>query len=144
VDATIKKIVENLRRKEIERLKISIEIDSYRRTLSMLGVTVAEGSPLREADYAARHPFSRMGLQESCLMILKDHPNQWLSKTQVEYLLMRGEYSSTAKDPKNSVDITLRRLADDGVIEAKRARGATGNQYKAKAHDVAQSRATNG
>jgi hypothetical protein len=62
----------------------------------------------------------------------KNHPADYLTKTQVEYLAKRGGYKFSTADSKNSVAVTLRRLATEGKIEAQRIRGAAGNKYRQK------------
>ena len=92
--------------------------------------TIASAEDTRETEYAWREPFKEGTLTEACERVLQDYSSKWLTKSQVEYLITRGGYRSTAKDAKNSVDVTLRRLAENGKCDAKRVRGSRGNTYR--------------
>jgi hypothetical protein len=82
-----------------------------------------------EHEYRTFLPFANLSLPEGCEKILRDYKGEKLSKSHIEYLLARGGYRFDAKDSKNSVDVTLRRLAADRKCEADRVRGMRGNRY---------------
>ncbi len=84
-----------------------------------------------EERYAKEQPFadSQVQLKDACLQVLQDFAGNWLSRSTVEYLLFRGGYVSEAMDPSNSVDVTLRSLAEKGLCQVERQRGPTGNRY---------------
>jgi len=54
----------------------------------------------------------------------------WLDKHQMEYLLTVGGYRFEAKDPTNSVDVTLRRMAEKQECEVDKRGGYHGNRYR--------------
>src|ERR1017187_4721180 len=54
-----------------------------------------------------------------------------IDKNQMEYLLTVGGYCFDAKDPTNSVEVTLRRMAADGQCEVEKRGGSYGNLYRA-------------
>ena len=68
-------------------------------------------------------------------MVLEDHRamDVWLDKGQVEYLLSLGGYQFKAKNPTNSVEVTLRRLASGAnpKCEVEKGAGPHGNRYRA-------------
>jgi len=128
VDATTKSLIKQLRDLETKKWAISSDIDAIKRALSLAGVKPSESHS--EGLYAARQPFKDMRLSEACAQILRDHSEQWLTKSQVEYLLVRGGCPFSTDDTKNSVDVTLRRLADQNLCMAERAMGSRGNKYR--------------
>jgi len=131
VDSTAKKIISKMRELEQIRWKAEREINALRKALEVAGVR-PEGTwelDLNESEYAEKLPFQDMSLVEACEKILHDHPGKWLSKSEVEYLIARGGYKSSANDPKNSVNVTLRRLTLEGKCAAERKRGLHGNRY---------------
>lgn len=132
MDPSVKKLLKNLQELEFKRSVLGRDIDAIRRSLEMLGLKVEDASH-SEGEYAARRPFKRVPLTEACLVVLKDHKEHWLTKSQIEYLIARGGYEFSAKDTGNSVDVTLRRLATAGKCEAERVRGSTGNRYRYRA-----------
>jgi hypothetical protein len=135
MDATAKKLIDRLRELEIKKMGINLDIDAIKRSLAMLGIKLPQSIATKEAEYVSVRPFREMPLTEACIKVLRDHPQEWLTKTQVEYFLVRGQFTFTAKDPKNSLDVTLRRLAESGTILAQRMRGASGNRYRWKEAD---------
>jgi len=133
VDDTLKAITEKLVELEIERDNIDKDIQAIRRSLSLAGVE----SPFRlvgnmstEREYRKVRPFSGIPLKQACTRILNDGNGEWFTKSQVEFMLNLGGYESDAKDPSNSVDITLRNLAEAGICEVVRQRGVLGNKYR--------------
>jgi hypothetical protein len=61
--------------------------------------------------------FADQSLPDACNVIFAMYEG-WLDKNQMEYLLTLGGYQFEAKDPTNSVDVTLRRMATAGECEA--------------------------
>jgi len=130
VDATAKKLVDKLRQLEMQEWRIKRDRRAIQLALHAAGIRPGMDVNSNELSYAQDLPFMNKTLSESCEQILKDSEGQWLTKTQVEYLVVRGGYSFSAKDSKNSVDVTLRRLAVDGKCAADRVRGSRGNRYR--------------
>lgn len=135
VDATAKRLLNQLRDLERESWRISEKIRAIQMALKLAGVRPATsdflGAPdAKEAEYAVRQPFAELKLTDACEQVLKDYAERWLTKSQVEWLIARGGYKSSAKDPKNSVEMTLRRIAADNRCEVERVRGSHGNRYK--------------
>ena len=135
VDATTKSLLRQLRELESENWRTREKIRSIHTALKLAGVkpdvdTLLGGQDGHESGYAVRVPFAQTALIEACEQVLKDYGDIWLTKSQVEYLITRGGYKSSAKDAKNSVDVTLRRLAADGKCDVKRVRGSRGNTYR--------------
>lgn len=135
VDATARSLLRQLQELEREDWRIREKIKAIHTALRMAGIKPEVGEILwgqspHETEYAVKEPFAEATLTESCEQVLKDYASHWLTKSNVEYLITRGGYKSSAKDAKNSVDVTLRRIAADGKCEAERARGAKGNKYR--------------
>lgn len=135
VDATTRTLLRQLQELEREEWRIREKARAIRTALGLAGVapslsTIAWAQDTHEAEYARREPFAESALTEACERVLQDYSEKWLTKSQVEYLITRGGYRSTAKDAKNSVDVTLRRLTENGKCDAKRVRGSRGNTYR--------------
>jgi hypothetical protein len=135
VDATTRALLRQLQELEREEWRIREKTRAIRMALKLAGITpeistIASAEDTQETEYARREPFTEVTLTEACEQVLKDYSQKWLTKSQVEYLITRGGYRSTAKDAKNSVDVTLRRLAENGKCDAKRVRGSRGNTYR--------------
>ena len=135
VDATTKTLIRQLRELESENWRTREKIRSIHTALKLAGVkpdvsTLLGGQDPHESEYFVKEPFAQTTLTEACEQVLKDYGDIWLKKSQVEYLINRGGYKSSAKDAKNSVDVTLRRLAADGKCDVKRVRGSRGNTYR--------------
>ena len=131
VDATARSLMKQLRELETQKWAISRDIDAINRALTMAGVKpTREVGGHQEAEYAVKQPFTEMRLSEACAQILRDYSGQWLTKSQVEYLLVRGGCPFSTDERKNSVDVTLRRLADQNLCMAERAMGSRGNKYR--------------
>lgn len=133
VDATGTKLMQQLENLERERGRITHQIDAIRLALTLAGIK--PGNPKvspssQEAQYVIKKPFSEMSLPDACLTILKDHKSEWLSKSEIEFLILRGGYKFSTKNSKNSVGVTLQRMKDDGKCEVERVRGAHGNRYR--------------
>jgi hypothetical protein len=73
--------------------------------------------------------FREMTLPDGCTMIFQMYDG-WLDKNQIEYLLTIGGYRFDAKDPTNSVDVTLRRMAAENDCEVEKRGGYYGNRYR--------------
>ena len=135
VDATTKNLLRQLQELEREGWRIRDKTRSIHVALKLAGIkpdarTLLGGQDSHEYQYAVKQPFAHATLTEACEQVLKDYADNWLTKSQVEYLITRGGYKSSAKDAKNSVDVTLRRLAGDGKCDVKRVRGSRGNTYR--------------
>jgi DNA-binding HxlR family transcriptional regulator len=136
VDATTKSLLRQLQELEREEWRIREKVRAIHTALKLAGIkpdvkTISSwGQDEHEAEYARQEPFAETTLTEACEKVLKDYADKWLTKSQVEYLITRGGYKSSAKDAKNSVDVTLRRLAGDGRCDVKRVRGSRGNTYR--------------
>ena len=135
MDPTTRKLFNQLRELERESWRIREKVRAIHMALNLAGVRPPVSDLLsspdpKEMDYAAKLPFADTLLSEACQQVLKDYRDKWLTKSQVEWLVARGGYKSSAKDPKNSVDMALRRLAGDGKCEVERVRGSRGNRYR--------------
>ena len=135
VDPTARTLLRQLQELEREEWRIREKVRTIHSALKMAGIkpdvtAVSWGQDEHEAEYARKEPFSETTLTEACEQVLKDYADKWLTKSQVEYLITRGGYKSSAKDAKNSVDVTLRRLSEGGKCDAKRVRGSRGNTYR--------------
>jgi hypothetical protein len=136
VDASVKKLLAELKVAEAEQYRLSQRIRSILSALAIVGVRpyftglVRDGdTDSREKDYASRRPFENMKLSEVCEKIVHDYKGHPLRRSQVEYLATIGGYEFETKDVSNSVDVTLRRLASAGKIVVHRRRGSGGSQY---------------
>jgi len=93
---------------------------------------------LEESEYQSQQPFKSMALTDACLKVLRDHSGkdeiheQWLDKGQVEYLVTRGGYEFKTDDATNSVNVSLRRLAEQGYAEAHAGKGSRPTRYHFK------------
>jgi hypothetical protein len=134
VDATARKLVERLRQLERDQWRINSELRSIRMALDVAGVRPSykfkELADPRESEYVRSEPFKKNTLAETCYTILRDFKPEWLTKSQVEYLAIRGGYNFSTTDSKNSIDVTLRRMAGAGKIEADKVRGSRGSKYR--------------
>ncbi len=136
VDATTKKLMKAIQELDWKIAALKRDRDAAYTALALAGVRPKTDRPLRvpssrEIDYANQQPFTDMTLSKACLRVLKDHKGEWLTKTNVEYLVARGGYKFDTDDPGNSVGITLRRLADqDERVEVERIRGSKGSTYR--------------
>jgi hypothetical protein len=135
VDASIKKLLRELKDAENAKWRASRRIGSIHAALEILGVKPqAYGAGLlgdtNEMNYVSKEPFRDMGLAETCERRLKDYEGKWITRAHVEYLATRGGYDFSTKDSQNSVDVTLRRLAGAGKCDAERVRGSRGNKYR--------------
>jgi hypothetical protein len=131
VDQTATKILDRINELERMRWDIERELSSLRKALEVAEVR-PQGVPaidLNEHDYVLSEPFKGKTLVEACETILNDHRGYWFNKSQVEYLIRRGGYQFETPNPTNSVEVTLRRLADNGKCSVERARGKRGNKY---------------
>lgn len=149
VDATTKTLLAKLRELERQKWAIGRDIDAINRTLAFAGVKPETGaSRTQEVQYVVNQPFAKMLLTEACLTVLRDCAPQWLSVAEVEFLIARGGYAFATADAKNSVSVSLRRLAEQSKCEVERVRGSHGNRYRkvleGDSNEVEESRATNG
>ena len=153
VDATTKKLMKVIEEADGIILAAKRNREAAYAALALAGVRPkAEGSirvPSRlESQYTAQQSFTEMSLSKACLRVLKDHKGEWLTKSNVEWLVAKGGYKFETEDTGNSVGITLRRLADqEPEVEVQRIRGSKGSTYryvKAKEgkDDVKDSRTT--
>lgn len=134
MDATTKKLVK--RNAEVHRAiaELQREADSMKVVLESIGLRSKDfdspwgGSP-REAEYAEKQTFARMTLVDACKRILTDFPHACFTKNEIEYLAAMGGYPFSTEDATNSVDVTMRRLAKDGLCEVHRRKGPAGNIY---------------
>jgi len=155
LDATSKKLVD--RQNEIDRLMASLraERNAITTALSIAGIRppVAHKTiyNTQENEYWREQPFKSMSLTDSCLKVLRDSAEhediaqQWLNKNEVEYLVTRGGFVFKTEDPTNSVNVSLRRLAEDGYCEAHGGKGSRGIRYhfvRERLPDELNSRAT--
>jgi hypothetical protein len=133
MDATARKLVQRMAELEHERGRIDREIHSLRTALGVAGIKpgkIRSAMGFHEAAYVSKQPFAAMTLPQCCETILKDHRTDWLSKGEIEYLIVRGGYKFNTKASRGSVGIALQRMARDGQCDAERMRGINGNRYR--------------
>ena len=133
VDATAKKLLARLEDLEVSRWQVNQELRAVRTALSVAGVRPGDHDTFldrRENEYYSRQAFVGMTLGEACQRILYDFKERWLSKTQIEYLIERGGYRFSTENRRNSVGVTLQRIAENGKCQVERMRGAKGNRYR--------------
>ncbi len=144
---------------ELETLRRRMRADDQRSSailtaLEIMGIRAEDVHPmdshaLTESFYSQNKPFRLLPMGQAALIILQDI-GIGLNKNQVEYLLDVGGYIFEAKDPANSVEIALRRLASEGKCDVMKRGGPFGhlylaNGYKERKDDaVEDQRATNG
>jgi hypothetical protein len=149
MDATTKTLLAKLHELERQKWAIGRDIDAINRTLALAGVKPPTGTTRNhEIQYVVNQPFAKLLLTDACLSVLRDYGPQWLSVAEVEFLIARGGYPFATADAKNSVSVSLRRLAEQGKCEVERVRGSHGNRYRklqeGDGNAVEDSRATNG
>jgi hypothetical protein len=83
--------------------------------------------------YAADLPFKGKTIPDACLTVINDYEGLALDKRQVEYCLAIGGYQFDAKDPTNSVEIALRRLAAEGKCNSIKGSGVQMSRYRSLA-----------
>ena len=141
MEPAIKKLLDEkmaIRRRLRELSKREGAVDT---ALEILGIRVTEEAMLRgfmrvsrlEDEYDSAKPFKEKFLPEACLRIINDHDGMGLDKKQVEYCLVVGGYPFEAKDPTNSVEIALRKLAADGQCDAIKGTGTQLSRYRSLA-----------
>ncbi len=138
MDATQKKLIEKMRDLQMTIAAYQQQATAISTALESIGMTVGDDgrySPPHDVHYATDQPFRGTSLVAACKRILMDYDGQSLTKTQVEFLAALGGYPFSTEDAKNSVDVTLRRLAERGFCEVERTRGPAGNQYRLAADD---------
>ena len=139
MDATAKKLVEKMR--DIQKQLGSLQRQSYalESTLEAIGMRIEDDVPWEDSwdiKYAKDSPFARTTLVATCKQILIDHVGKEMTKSQIEYLAAIGGYQFDAEDSKNSVDVTLRRLAEGGFCDVDKQRGPEGNKYVYRGGDT--------
>ncbi len=140
VDETTSKLVRQLRVLELKQREVEADIEAIQRALELAGVKPNEREvATAESYYAKNRPFKNATLVNACLRILKDtaEGDGWLTKSEIEYLVSRGGFEFSAKDSKNSVDVTLRRLVADDRCEVVLSKGKVGNKYRFKVKEDA-------
>ena len=134
MDATAKRMVNMLMDMEREIARLKCAAQPVREILESLGLRSSRFDSFmldetHDAKYARELPFAKMTLVDACKQILTDLSSFPLSKSQIEYLATMGGYAFATEDSKNSVDVTMRRLAKDGFCEIHRRDGSTENWY---------------
>jgi hypothetical protein len=137
VDATARRLVQRLDELAEQQSRINRERQAIVTALEVAGVKPDDGMfkgmglpGMKESRYMSNGTFANKSLPVACEIVLKDHKDQWLSKTEIEYLIVRGRYKFATSNSKNSVGITLRRMAEEGLCEVQRVRGQQGNRYR--------------
>jgi hypothetical protein len=134
MDRSAKKVVDELIDVLRSQRKLKRREEALRTALDIMGIRVPDelgymGS--REEQYAEKLPFKARSLPDACMMVLEDHRDISMDKNQVEYLLTLGGYPFGAKDPTNSVEINLRKLAVDLRCDVTRGAGSNPHRYRA-------------
>jgi hypothetical protein len=136
VDATAKKLIEKNADLQRQIADLQRQSNALTAALEAIGMRIADDDPFNQPSdglYAETRPFSHTSLVAACKRILTDHRDKALTKSHVEYLAAIGGYPFATDDSKNSVDVTLRRLADQGFCTV--ARSPAGNQYRLSLKD---------
>jgi hypothetical protein len=133
VDATAKKLSDKLATLQREIKTLQRQARSIQEALELAGVRPTDIDPIEEGTdwrYADEMPFMNLSLVDTCKRILMDHAGVGLTKSQVEYLAATGGYGflGTA-NPKNSVEITLRRLSTAGFCQVDKGSGPNASKY---------------
>jgi hypothetical protein len=134
MDATALKILERLKQLDEQQGRIRREQTALLTALEVAGVkpkgamTGLPGS--QESQYRFNGAFKGRSLPASCEIVLKDQKGQWLTKSEIEYLIVQGGYEFATGNPKNSIGVTLQRMAEEGSCEVERVRGQQGNRYR--------------
>jgi hypothetical protein len=135
MDVAIKRIAEKYAEIQRQIRVLTREAESIKQTMALIGYrpeylseVFADSDPSQDEQYAEKLPFKHTTLVKACKQILVDHKFQWLTKNQVEYLASMGGYEFSTDNPKNSVDVTLRRLASHGFCEVEN--NLQGNKYR--------------
>jgi hypothetical protein len=144
VDATTRKLVLRVQELELQKTSIDRELRALMTALSVAGIKPSHNlgtmelkggfydqlpTP-EESAYISKQLFADMSLRKCCEIVLREHKQKWLSKAEIEYLIVRGGYAFSTTNSRNSVGITLRRMSAEGICEVQRARGAMGNRYR--------------
>ncbi len=138
MDATTKKLIARMEEIEHKIAALRSERNAITTALSVAGWRPPDANKTiythEETDYWLRRPFKSMSLTDACLKVLRDHANkelheQWLDKNQIEYLVRRGGFQFRADDSTNSVNVTLRRLAEGGLCQASGGKGRRAMRY---------------
>ena len=134
MDATALKLVQRLSELDEQQNRISRERIALLTALEVAGVKPKgqmKGFPgSQESIYQVNQTFRGRSLPASCEIVLKDHKGLWLTKSEIEYLIVQGGYEFATGNPKNSIGVTLQRMAEDGPCEVERVRGQQGNRYR--------------
>jgi hypothetical protein len=136
VDATARKLVETLAtlRRQIASLQeqeksIKLALESTGLRSKKFGQVGWWPDGCLDDRYALDQPFKEMTLVNTCKKILSDSTTFAFTKDQIEYLAVVGGYPFLTEDRKNSVDVTMRRLAQQEFCQIIRGKGQTPNQY---------------
>lgn len=134
MDTTALKLVQRLKELDEQQNRITRERMAILMALEVAGVKPkgqVKGFPgSQESLYEVNQTFRGRSLPASCEIVLRDHKGQWLSKSEIEYLIVQGGYEFATGNSKNSVGVTLQRMAEDGPCEVERVRGQQGNRYR--------------
>jgi DNA-binding transcriptional ArsR family regulator len=135
MDATSRQLIDtlaDLRRKiaDLER-----QADAIKTVLESLGyrqpILDRMWGDALDVKYAKEQPFTHCSLVDACMKIFAaQRITDYLTKSQVEYLAVVGGFPFSTKNRKNSVDVTLRRLAEQEALEVERVGGHVGNRYR--------------
>jgi hypothetical protein len=136
VDTTARKLVETLGtlRNQIATLQqqersIKVALESAGIRSTRLGKTGWGDGDCLDDRYALEQPFKEMTLVNTCKKILSDNTTSAFTKDQIEYLAVIGGYPFLTDDRKNSIDVTMRRLASQSFCQIIRGKGPIPNQY---------------
>lgn len=134
MDATALKLVQRLSELDEQQNRILRERTAILTALEVAGVKPkgqAKGFPgSQETNYEVNQTFRGRSLPAACEIVLKDHKGQWLTKSEIEYLIVQGGYGFATGNPKNSIGVTLQRMAEERLCEVERVRGQQGNRYR--------------
>ena len=97
--------------------------------LEIIDMRLADPKFIELEESLEKDAFQEQTLPNACGIIFAMYSG-WMDKNQVEYLLTVGGYRFDAKDPTNSVDVTLRRMAEKEECEVDKHGGSRGNRYR--------------
>ena len=142
MDATARTLVAQLVATRRQIAMLNQRANSYTMALEAAGFrskdldNVWASVPPRDQDYAEQQPFKTKSLVDTCKQILEENGPRPFNKSQIEYLAAIGGYPFSTDDSKNSIDVTMRRLARQGFCEIIRDGGRNGNRYMLPAKKV--------
>jgi hypothetical protein len=130
MEQSARKLLEEVRLIRLEREKLNEREAMVRRALELVDLRPEGDRAYTEMEGSIGPSLFSNGTMPQCCETIFQVYDGWLDKRQMEYLLALGGYRFEAKDPTNSVDVTLRRMAEKGDCEVEKRGGSKGNRYR--------------